>query len=169
MHRTLPCAALVACALLVLTTLFAAGADAAPQRNAKARPGDCVACHKADKVLPAGHPATKDMKLDACLGCHAPKSGQALATRIPGGHLHMLRGVTCAQCHGKGKPAEVPMDKCASCHDTSKVSAATATLKYNPHGSPHYGKDMDCNLCHHQHGKSENYCAQCHKFELRVP
>ncbi|MBW2098891.1 MAG: cytochrome c3 family protein [Deltaproteobacteria bacterium] len=32
----------------------------------------------------------------------------------------------------------------------------------NPHNSPHYGADLDCNFCHHQHSKSENFCAQCH-------
>jgi uncharacterized paraquat-inducible protein A len=27
-----------------------------------------------------------------------------------------------------------------------------------------------CNLCHHQHEKSENYCAQCHSnFDFKVP
>jgi hypothetical protein len=30
-------------------------------------------------------------------------------------------------------------------------------------------KDADCNLCHHQHGRSEDDCAQCHQFECRVP
>jgi hypothetical protein len=51
-----------------------------------------------------------------------------------------------------------------------KVSAATASVKpTNPHNSPHYGKNADCNLCHHQHEKSENYCTQCHKFDFKLP
>ncbi|HSD42833.1 MAG TPA: cytochrome c3 family protein [Burkholderiales bacterium] len=45
----------------------------------------------------------------------------------------------------------------------------SAELK-NPHNSPHYGRDADCNLCHHQHAKSENYCAQYHeKWAFKVP
>lgn len=30
-------------------------------------------------------------------------------------------------------------------------------------------KDADCDLGHHQHGRSENERAQCHKLECRVP
>ncbi|MCU0897068.1 MAG: cytochrome c3 family protein [Burkholderiales bacterium] len=156
---------------LLLGAALSLPASAAPARNAKAAPGDCAACHKAEKVLPAGHPATKGMKLDACAQCHAPKSEQALGGKLPGMHLHQLRGVGCAQCHGDlKKPTEVAHDKCMSCHDTTKLVEKTANVKpKNPHTSPHYGKDADCNLCHHQHAKSENYCNQCHKFEFKVP
>jgi len=56
------------------------------------------------------------------------------------------------------------------CHDTEAISAATEKMTpANPHNSPHYGKQSDCNLCHHQHEKSENYCARCHKFDFNVP
>ncbi len=42
-----------------------------------------------------------------------------------------------------------------------RLAAKTANLKpKNPHDSPHYGK---------QHAKSENDCAQCHKFGFKVP
>jgi hypothetical protein len=51
-----------------------------------------------------------------------------------------------------------------------KVSEKTSKMKpTNPHNSPHYGKKADCNLCHHQHEASENYCSTCHKFEFKVP
>jgi len=76
------------------------------------------------------------------------------------------------RCHGNvKKPTEVAHEKCMSCHDTTKLAEKTASVKpKNPYNSPHYGKDADCNLCHHQHAKSENYCAQCHeKWEFKVP
>jgi hypothetical protein len=85
--------------------------------------------------------------------------------------LHQLRGVGCTQCHGSAKKqVEVASDRCIACHDTTRLVQATAQTKpKNPHDSPHYGKDADCNLCHRQHRRSENYCAQCHKFEFAVP
>jgi hypothetical protein len=146
-------------------------ADAAPLRNAKAKPGDCVACHKAEKVLPAGHVATREMKLDACAQCHAAKSPTALAGRMPGSHLHALRGIDCASCHGKvKKPKAVEMDKCTTCHDPAAMAQKTASTAHaNPHDSKHWGTELDCNLCHHQHAKSEDYCAQCHRFGFKVP
>ena len=145
-------ARLFGAAIVALTVAVSAGA--APARNAKAKAGDCAACHKAEKVLPAGHPATKAMKFDDCAKCHAPKSDKALTGKMSVGHLHLLKGVGCTQCHGSKKPAEVAMEKCASCHDTAKLVEATAGVKpKNPHTSPHYGKDADCSLCHRQHGK----------------
>ncbi len=86
-------------------------------------------------------------------------------------HTHAEKGVPCAACHADPAKAEpVDAQTCMQCHDPEKVSAATATLKpANPHNSPHYGKEADCNLCHHAHEKSENYCAQCHQFKFNVP
>ena len=156
---------------LVLAFSVALSAVAAPARNAKAKPGDCVACHKAEKVLPAGHPATMGLKFDGCAQCHVPNTDRALAGKLSASHLHQLKGVVCTQCHGNAKkPTEVAHEKCIACHDTTKLVETTVNVRpKNPHISPHYGKDADCNLCHHQHGKSENYCAQCHKFEFTVP
>jgi hypothetical protein len=157
--------------LVALALAAAVPATAAPVRNARAKPGDCVACHKSEKVLPAGHPATKELQFDGCARCHAPKTGATLAGKLPASHLHQLRGVGCTQCHGNArKPTDVAHERCMACHDTTKLVETTADVKpKNPHTSPHYGKDADCNLCHRQHGKSENYCAQCHKFEFAVP
>jgi hypothetical protein len=40
----------------------------------------------------------------------------------------------------------------------------------NPHENRHYGTEADCNLCHHQHKKSENFCLPCHqRFDFVVP
>jgi len=137
------------------------------------KPGDCAACHKDKKVLPAGHVATKDFSYKDCLGCHVAGEGTpgSLRTHIPLWHIHALNGVKCAQCHGNGKKFEpVEMYKCVSCHDTKALALKTADLKpTNPHNSRHYGTEADCNLCHHQHRNSQNNCADCHKFAFIVP
>jgi hypothetical protein len=106
-----------------------------------------------------------------CIGCHEKGAPQKLEGKLPGSHLHHLRGVTCEKCHGKtAKPEEVKMKQCLTCHDADKLAEKTAEVKpENPHTSPHYGTSLDCNLCHHQHAKSENYCAQCHKYDFVVP
>ncbi|PKN18722.1 MAG: flavodoxin [Deltaproteobacteria bacterium HGW-Deltaproteobacteria-6] len=114
------------------------------------------------------------MPYTGCLVCHVAGEGKAgtLKGKVPGSHLHALKGVQCAQCHGKvKKPAPVEMAKCLACHGaTAKLAEKTAKVKpSNPHESPHYGTDADCNLCHHQHARSENLCAQCHKFDFIVP
>jgi hypothetical protein len=89
------------------------------------------------------------------------------------GKLHAQKGVKCAQCHGKAKtPGPVSMEKCVSCHgDTAKLAQKTANAKpRNPHENRHYGTEADCNLCHHQHKKSENFCLPCHeRFDFVVP
>jgi len=51
----------------------------------------------------------------------------------------------------------------------TKLQQEAGVKPSNPHTSPHYGMSLDCNLCHHQHAKSENYCSQCHKFDFKVP
>lgn len=89
------------------------------------------------------------------------------------GKLHASMGIKCAQCHGNVKKNEaVPMEKCVSCHGpTEKLAAKTANAKpRNPHENRHYGTEADCNLCHHQHKKSENFCLPCHqRFNFVVP
>ena len=100
----------------------------------------------------------------------------AQAAEVKGGELgklHTSMGVTCAQCHENAtKPEPVTMEKCLSCHgDTQKLAKKTANVKpRNPHDSRHYGTEADCNLCHHQHRKSENFCLPCHqRFDFVVP
>lgn len=88
------------------------------------------------------------------------------------GKPHAASGVKCGDCHANvKKPQAVPMEKCLSCHgDTKTLAAKTANVKpVNPHESRHYGTEADCNLCHHQHRKSENFCLDCHnRFDFRV-
>lgn len=158
----------------LLALLWTLPLSAAPTRDPAARGNDCAACHKADAKapLPARHKATGKMKFADCLECHEKRTDDTLVGKLPGSHAHQLAGVGCVDCHGKGdKPAPVEMDQCLSCHGSGdKVSARTAKLKpRNPHESAHYGTDLDCNLCHRQHQKSENYCAECHSWKFQVP
>ena len=100
------------------------------------------------------------------------KGETALARKMPLRSAHQLAGVTCVNCHGKTKKPELPaMDKCVACHgSTAELAEKTANVKpENPHNSPHWGPDMDCNVCHHEHAKSENYCFYCHNFNFKVP
>jgi hypothetical protein len=147
-----------------------------------ASPGASTLAGKADAVdrpalsgalvLPHDHAPVPEMNIKACIGCH-PKAGpRALPTKIHLGHLHQLNGVTCRNCHGDTlPPAALATDQCLACHgDLEKVSRRTADIKpHNPHSSPHGKTYSACDLCHHQHDKSENFCAQCHDFEYAVP
>jgi hypothetical protein len=89
------------------------------------------------------------------------------------GKLHASVGIECVQCHvNADKPEPVTMEKCLSCHgETAKLAEKTAKVKpRNPHESRHYGTEADCNLCHHQHRKSVNFCLSCHqRFDFVVP
>jgi hypothetical protein len=145
------------------------GPFAAPKKIAHAKPGDCLACH--EKVLPANHATTKDMNYEGCLPCHQKAGRGSLRTKMPASHVHTLAGVTCEKCHGKTEKQEiVEMSKCITCHSPAKLVEKTAKVKpENPHTSPHYGNSLDCTLCHRQHGKSENYCNQCHNFNFITP
>jgi len=162
-----PALALICCIIFMLAAI---GAWAAPKLLPDAKPGDCGACHGKDRVMPESHPDVKSMDWKGCKMCH--KEGKMdLTGKLPGSHVHQLSGATCVKCHGSEKPEPLSMDKCVSCHgSTAKLAEKTAKVKpENPHTSPHYGTELDCNLCHHQHAKSENYCNQCHKFNFRVP
>ena len=156
---------------LILLMVFTQAVSAAPKLLPKAKAGDCAACHGKEKVMPESHPDTKTMNWKGCLACH--KEGKmSLVGKLPGSHVHQLSGVNCVSCHGKAKkPQALGMEKCVACHgSTAKLAEKTAKVKpENPHTSPHYGTELDCNLCHRQHAKSENYCNQCHNFNFRVP
>lgn len=151
--------------------MFVAIAPAAPKRVPTAKGGDCTACHGQEKVFSPSHAGTKDMTYKDCLGCHDKAGPQKLTGKLPGSHVHQLKGITCAKCHEKGKKPEAEsMDTCVACHNADRLAEKTAKFKpENPHTSPHYGNTLDCNACHHQHRKSEDFCAQCHKFNFTVP
>lgn len=164
------CSATLALALILLMALSLT-AFAAAKKTISAKAGDCKACHGAKKVLPVDHKDTKTMTYKECLECHERTGAGSLRSKMPLSHIHQLSGTTCVKCHGKvKKPKEVEMAQCLTCHNPDKVAEQTAKVKpQNPHESPHYGTKLDCNLCHHQHKKSENYCGQCHSFSFTVP
>ncbi len=151
--------------------LLAAAFAQEPKQLPEATPGDCAACHAGKNPPPKDHVATRSLTMKDCLGCHAKGTAAALTGKLPLSHIHQLSGVTCARCHEDAKnPGPVAKTKCVSCHDPDKLAEATAGMKpVNPHTSPHYGRKSDCNLCHHQHERSENYCSQCHEFIFAVP
>jgi len=84
---------------------------------------------------------------------------------------HLGAGLNCAACHKENPPSTpVKMDKCLTCHGGNYDKLADMTEgkgERNPHAS-HNG-DLACESCHHVHKPSENFCAQCHQFELKVP
>lgn len=170
-RRTMLLVALAAVCFFVITASLSGITAAAPKVLPYAKAADCAACHGKDKVLPDNHPAVKNMNWKGCLGCH--KEGKmSLVGKITGSHIHGLSGVNCDGCHGKAdKPQALAMAQCVSCHgSTAKLAEKTANVKpENPHFSHHYGTDLECNMCHHQHAKSENYCNQCHSFGFKVP
>lgn len=135
-------------------------------------PGDCVACHGADSVLPEGHVPTTDMDTEGCLACHGKATSSALQSKLPLSHFHSLSGVTCQACHGATeKPQALSTEQCLGCHGSLEdLAAATSDVKpANPHSTPHGPTYVACDLCHKQHEKSENFCAECHDFEFVVP
>ena len=86
--------------------------------------------------------------------------------------LHKAKGVTCVDCHGKGKKKTfVPAQRCLSCHGPAAglVEKTAAVKPENPHASPHWGSNMECNVCHRQHEKTVNWCNHCHAYGFKVP
>jgi hypothetical protein len=154
---------------LCMVFMFTVSAGAAPKRVPGAQPDNCRLCHGKEKALPADHVDIKKMSYGECKKCHTETL--SLAGKFPASHIHDLNGVSCTKCHGKTKtPQAVKVKQCVTCHDPERLKEKTAKIKpENPHTSPHYGTGLDCNVCHHQHTKSENFCSQCHKFEFVVP
>lgn len=156
---------------IVTTAVFSQTCLAGQIEQANYRGGECAGCHGRETKLPQAHPDTKAMNLQACKKCHAPK-GRDIRGKLPGSHYHLLANITCEQCHKKVNEPEMPtMDQCVVCHgSTAELAEKTKDVKpRNPHASPHYGTELDCNYCHHQHTKSENYCGRCHTFGFKTP
>ncbi len=85
---------------------------------------------------------------------------------------HVARGIACEMCHGpdKANPQEPTTQTCKGCHPVAALVEKTKGVKpTNPHVSPHYASDLDCNSCHLGHMQSENFCNQCHQFAFKVP
>lgn len=131
---------------------------------------DCAACHSSKAVLPPGHVSLTGDKEKNCFACHC-KEKNGLRARIPLSHIHLANDMDCMDCHDQKPFAFVSTDRCRECHgDPEEISALTQSkVEFNPHESPHYGNDMDCDLCHHLHAKSENVCGDCHDLKKPTP
>lgn len=143
---------------------------ATPQRTGKIASADCALCHDTQRVLSPDHINTKNMTFSECGSCHK-KNDKSLSGKIPLSHTHLLSGISCSDCHGDKKPKEaLETDQCLSCHGSFEdLADKTASGEENPHDSPHYGTSLDCDMCHHIHVRSENFCNQCHHFDFTVP
>jgi len=151
---------------------------AAPETFEYVIPGNCAACHGGKRVLPPNHENTKKMEtLDECNRCHENKKdgSEGKASGLRGNlhlsHIHLLRRVSCTDCHDKSRP-ESPLNTkdCLNCHDSyNELISLTLQVDPNPHDG-HFG-ELDCDSCHHQHADSENFCNQsdCHNFSHVVP
>lgn len=155
---------------LVLSGFFA-GCCFAADKKPSVQGGNCQGCHGSQaQILPAGHVETKGQNMDFCRQCHqGSKSG--LKGKLPLSHSHFLSGIHCAECHEKiASPEPLRTKQCFSCHiSAAEVAKRTAGQNPNPHNSIHYGPDLDCDLCHHVHRQSENFCNQCHEYTFTVP
>lgn len=161
---------LVVCIFFIF---FGAGSNTAfstePETVPAAKGGECALCHKGNTMVPETHPDTKGMDLGQCMTCHR-KDDPKLTNVLPLSHSHLLSGVSCAGCHGEADPPKfVGTSHCLTCHKPEDLVEATKDVKEaNPHNS-HYGPELDCDLCHHAHKPSENFCNQCHEFNFVIP
>ena len=109
----------------------------------------------------------------AALALTALLSGTASAAAPKvGADRHVAMGLQCETCHGpdKANPQEPTLQTCTQCHNVKALVEKTKNVKpANPHVSPHYQDQLDCINCHVMHGKTENFCDQCHKFGFKVP
>ena len=82
---------------------------------------------------------------------------------------HNSARIPCEGCHKESSPREqVPTSICNECHgDFAKIAERTKKVIPNPHES-HLG-NLKCELCHHAHKPSEDYCSKCHEFNYKVP
>jgi hypothetical protein len=80
------------------------------------------------------------------------------------GDKHKVAGITCDGCHKENPPKErVSTAVCTKCHgDQAKVAQRTQKVIPNPHDS--HLENVKCELCHHAHKRSEDYCITCHDF-----
>jgi hypothetical protein len=82
---------------------------------------------------------------------------------------HKAASISCEGCHIENPPKGlVPTGVCTKCHgDQTKLAARTQKVIPNPHAS--HLENVKCELCHHAHKPSENYCSNCHEFSYKVP
>lgn len=150
-------------------------------------PADCADCHNEESQLFSTKGAAHQENL-SCLECHPqhPPAENALPA--------------CADCHDPAASTHYALPNCSRCHDPhapktgdlsqlEQVGPACATcheevLKSQQQQPTAHSKDLDCNQCHTQHGRSPSCldcheghdkqmqnsdCAQCHKHHTPLP
>ncbi len=161
------------CTFFSISRMNISALSAEPKLLETAKPWDCKACHGKDKVLPDGHVSTKGLTSKGCSASNCHQGEKTLIGKLFLDHIHLLNNVSCRTCHGKAKtPTATPMNQCLACHGGTpeKLAVKTQETLVNPHDPPHSGGlGRDCNLCHHEHRKSENFCVKCHEFIFNVP
>jgi DnaJ-class molecular chaperone len=82
----------------------------------------------------------------------------------PASSRHASAGVKCEQCHGSEITGPAKTEKCTGCHGTyESIAKKTESLIPNPHAS-HMG-NLDCTVCHAEHGQQKVFCNDCHTFK----
>lgn len=81
---------------------------------------------------------------------------------------HSENGLSCSDCHTSDPPQPVATEQCLNCHERQEAKVDYSG-EPDKHDSPHYGPELDCGNCHHEHRVSENFCAECHEFDFVVP
>lgn len=84
---------------------------------------------------------------------------------------HKSYGLSCESCHGKGVASEPETNVCTNCHnvkDLVKKTEPKVKTDQNPHFSPHYQDQLECNNCHKAHAAPEDFCSSCHDFKFNV-
>ncbi len=141
--------------------------------KAHASEADCSLCHtykpgKSFTVTGAkkseGALARKDMELIRKNTLSSSSSGYLDS-------VHARKDLACRACHGK---TLIPDDnetrengRCITCHGSLEKLASKSADHINPHKS-HLG-EISCTVCHHVHGASKPYCANCHTFKMKIP
>jgi len=131
-----------------------------------------------------------------CLNCHQWKPGSGLALLgVPGKYgaftqeefnalrqiylsavgsrfldnRHLTQGVSCSACHANGVIGQVRNSTCLSCHGPMETLVEKTAPQQHPDRNPHKSHlgEIDCTVCHMQHGPQKIYCLECHpKFDL---
>lgn len=160
---------ILSCFFIIYGCATGVALTAKPPLLQRVRAGECNVCHESKGKVPQGHVATKGLNLQQCLDCHIKDSPRFVNT-LPLSHSHLLSGVSCQDCHDNPEsPEAVGSDICISCHEIGGLVEKTKDNKEaNPHDS-HYGPELDCDLCHHVHIASENFCNQCHEYTFVIP
>ena len=92
---------------------------------------------------------------------------QVMAAKVMKPH-HKSNGLACGDCHTTSPAEAVPMEQCLTCHSLPEPQDDYHGAP-NKHDSPHYGPELKCENCHHEHEESENFCAGCHDFDFKAP